>query len=235
MGSFEDQVKALGLDLNHDQVEQFARYRKLIQAWNKKIDITNITDDQGIDQKHFLDSLTVFRLIPQDFKGKVVDVGTGGGFPGVPMKIMDPGIDLLLLDSLKKRINFLDQLVQELGLTGVETIHGRAEDLFQKDGYRESFDLVVSRAVAPLPTLLEYCLPSLNEDGSFIAMKGPKGKAELERSRHALEVLGGELIKVDQFRLGGEDIDRVLIHIRKTQSTPSKYPRGKAKPRKNPL
>lgn len=233
--SLEERAKFAGFPLSQVQLAQFESYRALIKDWNQKIDITAITDDEEMDNKHFIDSLSIFRLVPSTFHGKVLDMGSGGGFPGIPMKIVDPDIELVLVDSLEKRVQFLEEVIQHLELKGISCVHARAEDFWHLPQEREAYDVVVSRAVAPLPTLLEYCLPGVIIGGRFIAMKGPGGLSELEDSREALRLLGGELKQIDEFSWTEASYQRVNMEIKKVVSTPACYPRGQAKPRKKPL
>ncbi len=223
------------IDLSDFQLNQFEKYRELIKEWNQKIDITAITDDKEIDEKHFLDSLSLAKL-PITYSGKkLIDIGTGGGFPGIPIKIWEPSIKLTLLDSLNKRIIFLDEVIKNLKLNESEAIHARAEETFRDKKYREKYDIAVSRAVAPLPTLLEYCLPAVKKGGLFIAMKGPGGDEELKLAENAIEVLGGAVKSVGHFVWTESEYERTIIIIEKIKGTPKVYPRGQGKPRKNPL
>lgn len=232
---FKVESERMGFTLSCEQVDLFEKYKHLIDEWNKKIDITAINDDKDIYNKHFLDSLALFRILEKPLNSSIVDIGSGGGFPGVPMKIWDSSIKLTMLDSLNKRIDFLKTVIKDLGLKNTTAIHGRAEDVFNESTMRETFDYAVSRAVAPLPTLLEYCLPSVKIGGSFIAMKGPDCNEEIENSRNALRILGGKIEKIDTFYWTEEKFLRTLIIVKKIDKCPTAYPRGKAKPRKRPL
>lgn len=233
--SFADRLEKAGLTLSPHQMDLFEAYRALIKEWNAKIDITAITEDREIDNKHFIDSLSIFRQIKTPSQARVMDMGSGGGFPGIPMKIYEPGLEMTLVDSLKKRVDFLREVIDRLGLEGIRCIHARAEDLLRDPKERESYDLVVSRAVAPLPTLLEYCLPGVKINGQFIAMKGPGGQEEVIQSDRAIKTLGGHLERVDRFLWTEDNYQRTLVLIQKVKETPEKYPRGQGKPRKNPL
>lgn len=232
---FVDRLAKAGLDLTPQQLDLFEDYRTLIKEWNERIDITAITEDREVDNKHFIDSLSVFRQVRVPSHARVMDMGSGGGFPGIPMKIVDPSLEMTLVDSLKKRVDFLQEVVGRLGLEGVRCIHARAEDFLRDPGERESFDLVVSRAVAPLPTLLEYCLPGVKIKGQFIAMKGPGGREEVSQADRAIQVLGGRLKEVDSFSWTEEGYQRSLVVIEKIKESPKKYPRGQGKARKSPL
>lgn len=225
----------LNIDLNDIEINRFIKYKELLKDWNTKINITAITDDDEIDTKHFLDSLTPFVTDIFDGNKKVIDIGTGGGFPGVPLKIINPDLEVTLLDSLNKRIIFLNEVITELGLNGIEAIHGRAEELSIKPIYREQYDICVSRAVASLDTLSEYCMPFVKVGGYFVSMKGPDIKDELELSKNAIDTLGGKVIDTKLVEIPKTDIVHSLIIIEKIRQTPTKYPRGGGKPRKNPL
>lgn len=233
--SFYEQSKDLGFDLRPEEQRLFDLYREMIQEWNEKINITRITSSEEIDNKHFLDSLSVFRLIDLPCQASLVDIGSGGGFPGIPMKIWNPDFSLTMVDSLQKRIRFLDAVIEKLNLKDTQAIHARAEDIFQKPDYREQFDIAVSRALAPLPTLVEYALPSVKVGGYFIAMKGPNGDKELEEAKKAIEILGGEVSQLDRFTWTDNNYQRMLIKIKKVKKCPSDYPRGQGKARKRPL
>lgn len=228
-------LESTSIQLSPLQEEQFQEYKDLIVEWNEKIDITAITDDWEIDNKHFLDSLTVFRKPWIKAGSSVIDIGTGGGFPGVPMKIVEPTLQITLLDSLQKRISFLDAVIGKLGLSGIRAFHARAEEVARKEKYRDSFDVCVSRAVAPLSTLLEYCLPYVKVGGIFIAMKGPGAQEEIDSAARALQALGGRIKEIDSFTMTEEAYQRNLIIVEKISPTPKKYPRGQGKPRKDPL
>lgn len=224
-----------GISLTEEQVSLFEKYRELILEWNTRIDITKITDPKEVDNKHFLDSLSVFRILDPKPDMTVIDIGTGGGFPGIPMKIISPFLKITLLDSLGKRVRFLQEVIKELDLPETTAIQGRAEEFFRERKYREKYDIAVARAVAPLPTLVEYCLPAVKVGGVFLAMKGPTAREEIMHSIHAIRKLGGEIEKEDQFTWTEEKFQRTLILIRKIKATPLLYPRGQGKPRKNPL
>lgn len=228
-------TKKLDINLEDDDFNRFTKYKELLKDWNTKINITAITDDDEIDTKHFLDSLTPF--VTDIFNGnkKVIDIGTGGGFPGVPLKIVNPNLKVTLLDSLNKRIVFLNEVINELGLNGIEAIHGRAEELSIKSIYREQYDICVSRAVASLDTLSEYCIPFVKVGGYFVSMKGPDIDEELKSSQNAIKLLGGKIVDTKLIQIPETDIIHSLIIIEKIRQTPTKYPRGGGKPRKNPL
>lgn len=225
-----DGLTALGLPV--DGIPSLIRYAELLVEKNKVMNLTAITDSADIARLHFLDSVALLTLV--DFRDKTVaDVGTGAGFPGLPLRIVEPSIRLTLLDALNKRVEFLKEVCGGLGLADVECVHARAEE-FAADR-RESFDLVTSRAVAALPLLCELCLPLVKVGGSFISMKSVDADAELDSARHAIEVLGGTVDRVVDYAIPGTEIRHRAIVIQKTRKTPKKYPRAFAKIKKNPL
>lgn len=222
----------IGIRLSETQLQSFDRYARLLLEWNEKINLTAITDGEGIEQKHFLDSVLPFTKVqlPQGYS--VIDIGTGAGFPSCPLKIVRSDIKLTLLDSLNKRINFLETLSDEIGLEA-QCIHGRAEEL-AKGGMREAFDCAVARAVARLNVLCEYCLPYVKVGGEFIALKGSSGREELDEAENAVKTLGGEVEHFEEYCLPCGD-KRSLIVIRKTRPTDTRYPRNKGQMTKKPL
>lgn len=224
-----------GYELNDDQISKFQQFYDLLEEWNYKIDITKIVDEEEVYIKHFLDSLLITKAGYFEKNQNIIDIGTGGGFPGIPLKIYNDKLSFVLLDSLKKRINFLDTVVEDLKLENVVPLHGRAEEIARKEGMREEFDIATSRAVAPMQTLLEYCLPFVKVGGYFIAMKGPNYKEELNLSKGAINLLGGLLDKVIEYELPLELGSRSLIIIKKIKATPHRFPRAGGKPRNNPL
>lgn len=228
-------VEKLNISLTEDQLDEFKRYKELLLEWNQKINITAITDEKEVDIKHFLDSLTPNITKLFDGSKSIIDVGTGGGFPGLPLKILNKDLDVTLLDSLNKRIVFLKEVIDALNLEGVDAIHGRAEELSRTEEYRERYDVCISRAVASLDTLSEYCLPFVKEKGYFIAMKGPEVEEEVELSRKAIDKLGGKMVRVEKIGLPCSDIYHSLVVVKKIKKTPAKYPRGAGKPKKKPL
>lgn len=228
-------LQELNIDVNDNIIEAFKTYKELLKEWNEKINITAIKDDVEIDIKHFLDSVTVLNTGYIKDGLKIIDIGTGGGFPGVPIKILKKDTEVVLLDSLNKRLTFLNEVINKLNLKGIRTIHGRAEDYGNDKDYRESFDIAVSRAVASLNILSEYCLPFVKVGGYFIAMKGPGAEDEIEDGKRALKLLGGSLEDRLDIKLPNSDITHTLIIIKKISKTPTKYPRNAGKPKKNPL
>ena len=227
-------VKDYSLTLGETQLEQLEKYYELLGDWNKKINLTAITDPEGVAVKHFADSLSLLNYTELKQGARVIDIGTGAGFPGVVLKIARPDIELCLLDSLKKRFLFLNDLLSNLGLDA-EFIQGRAEEYGQDEAYRESFDLAVSRAVARLNTLSEYCLPFVRLSGRFVAFKGGDCVAEVQGAKHALSVLGGRLEKLCEFELPCEGGARTLVITEKVAPTPDKYPRSNGKIKSKPL
>lgn len=226
-------VDKLGITLSEIQLKQFYNYMNLLIEWNKKINLTAITEPDEIILKHFVDSLTISRYISDGTK--VVDVGTGAGFPGIPLKIVRQDVDITLLDSLQKRINFLDEVINELNLEKITTVHSRVEDFGKNKKYREEFDIAISRAVANLSTLSEYLLPLVKVGGKVISMKGSLIQEELENSKNAIKILGGQIEKVDEFDLPNSDISRNIVLIDKIKNTPNRYPRKAGEPSKKPL
>ena len=232
---FDQELETLGIRLTDIQKRQFDRYYELLIEWNRVMNLTGITEYDEVNLKHFTDSLTIVRVKEMKNISTLIDVGTGAGFPGLPIKIAFPHIKVTLLDSLNKRIKFLDQIVEELGLDDVVTLHGRAEDYAKKDEYREKFDLCASRAVANLSTLSEYCLPFIKKGGCFVSYKSADSDEEIKMSGKALDILGGKIEKIDKFMLPGSDMGRALVMIEKVKDTPRKYPRKAGVPSKEPL
>ena len=234
----ENSKNEICVPLSAETITSFRKYAEMLKEKNKVMNLTSITDDEGIAMKHFIDSLTIAPIITQE-RGErksvsLIDVGTGAGFPGIPLKINDGRISLCLLDSLAKRLGFLEEVVKELGLEDVTFVHARAEDAGRDPKRREKYDIATARAVASLPVLCEYCLPFVKKGGCFIAMKG-KLEEELESGRKAIALLGGEIEEVKEFTLPGTDINRTIVVIRKVKPTPKSYPRQAGKPSKNPL
>lgn len=225
----------IGLKPTESQLKQLICYYDLVLQKNTVMNLTTITEYKEFVKKHFVDSLILLKhVIPQPGM-KIIDIGTGAGFPGIPIKIMCPFVSMVLLDSLNKRVLFLQDVIRELGLSDISVIHERAEELVHKEDYREGFDLCLSRAVANLTTLVEYCLPYVKVGGEFISYKSGKIEEELKDAEYAIGVLGGETAESASFCLPDSDIERTLIHIRKKRKTPEKYPRSVGKPAKEPL
>lgn len=216
------------------QIDGLYTFYDMLIEKNKVMNLTAITDFEEVVYKHFTDSLLICRSVALKDQ-RVIDVGTGAGFPGIPLKIMYPGLKITLLDSLNKRLDFLNEVISELKLKDIITVHGRAEELSRKAEYRERYDIAVSRAVANLSTLVEYVLPFVSVKGSFVAYKAGKAQEELSAAENAIKILGGKVLSVDNFDVAGSDIERTLINIGKIKTTPDKYPRGGGKPLKAPL
>ena len=232
---FETKLNELGITLNDKQKQQFVSFYELLVEWNKVMNLTGITEYEEVNEKHFVDSLSIVKAIDINKVETVIDVGTGAGFPGIPLKIAFPHLKVVLLDSLNKRIKFLNTVIEELGLTDIKTIHGRAEDFAKQVDYRENFDLCVSRAVANLATLSEYCIPYVKKEGLFAPYKSGEIEKELEQSKKAIHVLGGKVHNVVKFQLPGTEIGRSFIVIKKAQNTSKKYPRKAGLPSKEPI
>ena len=230
---FVQRLKDFNIKINDEQIKKFMNYMNLLLEWNEKINLTAITQPEEVKLKHFVDSLTVLKYINDD--DKVIDIGTGAGFPGIPLKIMNENTKITLLDSLNKRINFLNIVIETLNLRNIQAIHGRAEEIARNKLYREKYDVAVSRAVANLSTLTEYMLPFVKVGGKCICMKGANVNEELERAQNAIKELGGEIERVDNFYLFDNDNERNIIVIKKVKETSSKYPRKAGMPSKEPL
>ncbi len=232
---FIKDLSEFGFSLDEKQIQQFIRYYEMLVEWNCVMNLTAITEYEEVMKKHFVDSLSLIKAYDVNKKVKVIDVGTGAGFPGLALKIAYPSLQITLLDSLNKRIQFLDAVINELQLTGVETIHGRAEDYAKPSKLREKFDLCVSRAVANLSTLSEYCLPFIKEGGYFISYKSEKINEEVQSAEKAIKILGGKIHDQVEFNLPHSNIYRNLFIIKKITKTPAKYPRKAGLPSKEPL
>ena len=228
-------LEKLNIFLEEEQINQFYKYMNILIEWNKNINLTAITDPKEVILKHFIDSIYVLKNIEISSNSSIIDIGTGAGFPGIPLKIVRKDLNVTLLDSLNKRIMFLDNVINNLGLKDISTIHGRAEEMGKNKKYREMFDYAISRAVANLTVLSEYMIPFVKLGGKSICMKGGNIKEELENSQKALGILGGNLIHVEEFNLLDTDIKRSLIIIEKCKITPIKYPRKPGTPVKEPL
>lgn len=224
-------AEKINIVFSEEQLLKFYKYMNLLIEWNEKINLTSIIEPKEIILKHFIDSLTINKYIKEN--QTLVDVGTGAGFPGIPIKIYRPDVKVVLVDSLNKRINYLNEVVKELNLENIETVHSRIED-FAKN-HREQYDIVTARAVANLSTLSEYLIPLSKIEGNCICMKGSEIEEEINIGKNAIKILGGEISKIDTFKLPKSDINRNIIVIRKTNKTPEKYPRKAGIPAKEPL
>ncbi len=230
---FEKYLAKMNISLLKEQYGQFYAYMELLIEWNEKMNLTAITDPKEIILKHFVDSLTIAKYVKE---GKsVIDMGTGAGFPGIPIKIYRKDVKVVLADSLNKRIKFLDEVIDKLKLENVETIHCRAEELGKNKQYREKFDYATSRAVANLSTLSEYLMPFVKLNGKCIFMKTIEVEEELEKAKKAIKTLGGKIEKVDKFEIPESDLGRSIIIVKKEKITPSKFPRKPGTPAKEPL
>lgn len=236
MNRINDYLKEWNISLSDRQLQSFETYHALLAEWNSFMNLTAITEKSEVILKHFVDSLALLHymdLSKQEYT--LIDVGTGAGFPGIPLKIAVPSLQVTLVDSQQKRIRFLNTVIDALKLTGIRTIHSRAEDLGHDEEFREKFDLCTPRALANLTVLSEYCLPFVKTGGYFIPYKSEKTESELKDAAHALLVLGGEVKEVYSYRLPASDLNRSLIMIQKKKGTPSKYPRKAGVPSKEPL
>ena len=230
---FLDELGKLNISLSEMQINQFIRFYEMLIEKNKVMNLTAITEFDEVIDKHFLDSLNLFRLIDLNSEKRILDLGTGAGFPGIPLKIAFPKIKITLVDSLNKRVMFLNDVVNQLGLEDVECVHARAEDLAKKKEYREEYDICVSRAVANLSTLSEYCIPFVKVGGNFISYKSGDCDEEINSSKAAIKKLGARISKVENFEI--KDMGRSFVVIDKISSTPNKYPRKAGLPSKEPL
>ena len=228
-------VAAYDLELSEQQIKQFNRYYELLIEWNKVINLTAITEPQEVAVKHMIDSIAAYdeKLFVEGTS--VIDVGTGAGFPGLPLKIFFPAMKLTLMDSLNKRVKFLQTVVAELGLTDVACVHARAEEGARNKAYREQFDIAISRAVARLPVLCEYCLPFVKRGGYFLALKGREYQKEIKEAAKAIKVMGGSKVTERLVKLPDLDDMRAIITIKKDMPTPKAYPRKAGTPAKKPI
>ena len=240
MKKLVDICSKINIEISDKQIEQFSKYYEMLIEKNKVMNLTAITEKDDVIVKHFIDSIAIIPYLKEknilsDNKIKIIDIGTGAGFPGIPLKIMLPEVQFTLLDSLNKRVGFLNEVISELELEKIEAIHGRAEDIAVDKSYREKYDLCVSRAVANLATLSEYCLPFVCVDGYFISYKAGDSEEEINSSKNAIKILGGKINKVEDFILPESDAQRVFVMIKKIGSTDKKYPRKAGIPSKKPL
>lgn len=234
---FLNECKKLNIDLQPEQMEKFQLYYNLLIDWNAKINLTAITEKEEVFLKHFYDSLTIVQAysFSEEKSLSICDVGSGAGFPSIPLKIVYPHIQVSIVDSLKKRISFLEDLVEKLQLEFIDLFHDRAENFGQNKNYREKYDVVTARAVARLSVLSEFCLPLTKVGGHFIAMKGASGQEEIIESKNAIKLLGGKVHRTHAFTLPIENSERTIFDIKKIKNTPKKYPRKPGTPIKMPL
>lgn len=224
-----------GLDFDETKYNQFMKYKEMIKEWNEKINLTAITEDDEIVKKHFIDSIKAFEFTSLKKSKKIIDVGTGAGLPGIPIKIVSPEIEVVLLDSLNKRVIFLNEVIKALDLKGITAVHGRAEDFARENSYREKFDVAVSRAVANMAVLSELCLPYVKVDGHFIALKGPAVEEEIKDGNKAVTTLGGKIENIIEVVVEGSDLNHNLVVVKKVKETPKVYPRKAGTAAKKPI
>ena len=229
----KEYMNKINIEISDKQIEKFFDYMNLLLEWNEKINLTAITEPEDIILKHFVDCATILKYIED--KDKIIDIGTGAGFPGIPLKILNEKLDITLMDSLNKRINFLNEIINKLDLKNIVAIHARAEELARNKEYREKFDIATSRAVANLSTLSEYMLPFVKKDGMLISMKGSNIEEEVKNAKKAIKILGGEIEKIDNFNLANTNNIRNIITIKKVVKTPREFPRKAGKPSKEPI
>ena len=232
---FVKDLTALGITLTEQQIQQFIQYYEMLVEWNQVMNLTAITEYDDVMKKHFVDSVSLIKAYDVSKSASVIDVGTGAGFPGLALKIAYPNLKVTLLDSLNKRINFLNAVIEKLELTGVDTVHGRAEDFAKPDKLREKFDLCVSRAVANLASLTELCMPFVKVGGYFVSLKGPKAEEEVADAKKAIALLGGEFVEIKNYAIDETDLEHNLVIIKKIKPCEKRFPRNAPKPIKEPL
>ncbi len=231
----KNEISNMGLEINDKQLNKYYMFYKTLTEWNKKINLTAIVEENEIIEKHFIDSLLPLIKNKCLFKGNLIDIGSGAGFPGIPIKILKNDINMTLIDSTRKKVDFINEIIKKIELKNSTAVHARAEDLAKDNMFREKFDLVLSRAVAPLNILLEYCMPYVKKNGIMIAYKSKDYQDELDKSKNALKKLGGELMEVEIEKLPINNIYRSLIYIKKIKNTPKEYPRRTGIPKKKPI
>lgn len=232
---FAEQLAPLNIVLSAEQLEQFERYYALLVEWNEKMNLTGITERDAVYEKHFYDSLTLAKVVDFAEVATIADIGSGAGFPSIPLAIAFPHLQVTIVDSLAKRIKFLDEVIAQLGLPAVKALHGRAEDVARMKEHRDAYDVVTARAVARLAVLNEFCLPFVRAGGTFVAMKGSDLTEELAESKYSLDKLNGSIEQVEKMQLPSEGADRHLVIISKSGPTPPTYPRKAGVPLKTPL
>ena len=234
MRALESSLQKWNMELSEKQMSQFDLYYELLLEWNSFMNLTAITELQEVIDKHFVDSLALGKFVSLN-KKHILDLGTGAGFPGIPIKIMYPDTEIVLMDSLNKRIKFLNAIIEKLQLTEINAVHGRAEDMAHNTIYREQFDICTSRAVANLSTLSEYCVPFVKQNGYFVSYKTEHANNEIDEAKKAVKVLGGMIEKIEEYQLPGTDMGRTLVFIRKANKTKALYPRKAGTPSKEPI
>lgn len=228
-------AREYGFDLNEEQVDSFIKYKDMLKEWNEKINLTAITDDSEIITKHFIDSISIIKSGVIKDNMSLIDVGTGAGFPGIPLKIIMPSLKVVLLDALNKRVNFLNSVINEIGLKDISVVHGRAEDFAKNKNYREKFDIATARAVANMMVLSEYCIPFVKIGGYFVAMKGPAANEEVSLSSNAIGTLGGKFRGIVETVIPGEELNHKIVIVEKINNTHEKYPRKAGVVEKKPI
>lgn len=233
--NLKNKLNQLSIEYSESQIEKLLKYYEMLIEKNKVMNLTAITEFDEVVEKHFIDSLSIVRVIDMEIVHSIIDIGTGAGFPGIPVKIMFPHIKVTLVDSLNKRVNFLNEVIENLELRDIEAYHGRAEDYGRDKKFREKYDLCVSRAVANLASLSEYCMPFVKPDGYFISYKAGECEDEIDNSKNAIKILSGKIEKVEKFSLPDSEISRSFIKIKKIKNLSNKYPRKSGIPSRNPL
>lgn len=229
---FKEECNKNNISIREEKIKLFYDYMKYLLEWNEKINLTAIKDEKEFVVKHFVDSLTISEIVGDN--KRIIDVGTGGGFPGIPLKLSKENLDVTLIDSVNKKVMVLNDIINKMNLSNIEAIHTRAEDLAQNKEYREDFDIAVSRAVSNMNTLVEYLIPFVKVGGYVICMKGPGYEEELEASKNAINILGGQIEEIKEMQINNELIRNIVI-IKKIKSTNTKYPRGQGKPLREPI
>lgn len=229
----KENAEIIGVTLNDEMLEQFYNYKNLIVEWNEKINLTAITDDLEFIVKHFIDSLTINKYIEKN--KTIIDIGTGAGFPGIPLKVLNKDNEIVLFDSLNKRLKVLEDIIEKIGFKNIKTLHGRAEETFKNVEHREKYDIATSRAVASLNVLAELMLPAVKVGGICICMKGNNAETEIKEAKKAIKELGGEIISVDKIILPELNLERNIIAVKKVKQTPKQYPRKPGTPQKSPI